>query len=180
MILAADRVLRFSLLSMLAAAAAGAQPEKADPKNDPRVGLKPGFSDAGEAIRNMELVVLVPKPEGFFDPKQPGGEAIPPERDPKEEEKEDKEKKDRKEMSPVEEAKRSSFLNFANSDLAFAGDRLYVLTQNGDTHVFAASPKYELLATNRLGEGTNASHAVADGELYIRTAKTLWCISEKK
>ncbi len=61
-----------------------------------------------------------------------------------------------------------------------AGDRLYVANQNGDTLVFRASPKYELLATNRLGEHTNASIAVADGELFIRTYKHLWCISAKK
>ena len=61
-----------------------------------------------------------------------------------------------------------------------SGDRLYVLTQNGDTQVFAASPKFELLATNKLGEGANASIAVSNGELFIRTFKTLWCIKEAK
>jgi hypothetical protein len=61
-----------------------------------------------------------------------------------------------------------------------AGDRLYVTNQAGDTLVFRASPKYELLATNRLGERTNASIAVSDGELFIRTFKHLWCISAKK
>jgi hypothetical protein len=63
-----------------------------------------------------------------------------------------------------------------------ADGRLYAVTQQGDTHVFAAGPQYELLATNRLGEGesTNASLAVSDGELFIRTARHLWCIREKK
>ncbi len=46
---------------------------------DPRVGLKPGLRDAGQAARNMELVASLPKPEGFFDPKAPAGEATPPE-----------------------------------------------------------------------------------------------------
>lgn len=66
------------------------------------------------------------------------------------------------------------------SSMVLSGERLYVLCQNGDTHVFAASPKYELLATNRLGEGANASVAVSNGELFIRTFKNLWCISDKK
>jgi outer membrane protein assembly factor BamB len=66
------------------------------------------------------------------------------------------------------------------SSMVVSGDRIYVLTQNGDTHVFAASPKYELLATNRLGDNTYASIAVSNGELFIRTNKSLWCISEKK
>jgi len=48
--------------------------------NDPRVGLKGGFRDAGHAARNMELVANLPKPEGFFDPKQPAGPPVPPER----------------------------------------------------------------------------------------------------
>lgn len=48
------------------------------------------------------------------------------------------------------------------------------------TLVFAASPKYELLATNRLGDGTYASIAPSNSELFIRTSKSLWCISDKK
>ena len=37
-------------------------------KPDPRVGLKPGFDDAGTAAKNIELVSHMPKPEGFSDP----------------------------------------------------------------------------------------------------------------
>ncbi len=66
------------------------------------------------------------------------------------------------------------------SSMVHADGRLYVLTHSGDTHVFAASPKYELLATNSLGEHTNASIAVSSGQLFIRTDKNLWCIAEKK
>ena len=40
---------------------------------DPRVGLMPGFRNAGEAARNMQLVATLPKPDGFFDPKAPAG-----------------------------------------------------------------------------------------------------------
>jgi hypothetical protein len=49
------------------------------PANDPRVGLKPGLKDAGVAARHMELVSSMPKPEGFFDPKNPAGLPTPPE-----------------------------------------------------------------------------------------------------
>jgi hypothetical protein len=48
--------------------------------NDPRVGLKAGLHDAGVAVRNLELVAHLPKPPGFFDPKAPAGNPIPPER----------------------------------------------------------------------------------------------------
>jgi outer membrane protein assembly factor BamB len=64
------------------------------------------------------------------------------------------------------------------SSMVYADGRLYVLTHNGDTNVFAASPKYELLATNTLGEHTNASVAISNGQLFIRTDKHLWCIGE--
>ena len=38
---------------------------------DPRVGLKAGFRDAAEAVRNMERVASLSKPEGFFNPSLP-------------------------------------------------------------------------------------------------------------
>jgi hypothetical protein len=40
--------------------------------DDPRVGLRAGWMDAGEAIRNMELVAQRPRPEGFVNPANPG------------------------------------------------------------------------------------------------------------
>ena len=53
---------------------------------DPRVGLKPGFRNAGEASRHMERVASLPKPEGFFDPKAPAGPPTAPERNANERE----------------------------------------------------------------------------------------------
>jgi len=61
-----------------------------------------------------------------------------------------------------------------------ADGRVYITDQNGSTLVFAAGPKYQHLATNRLGEQTNATIAVSGGDLFIRTHKHLWCIGEKK
>ncbi len=40
--------------------------------DDPRVGLAPGWGDAGEAIRNLELLASLPRPEGFYNPETPG------------------------------------------------------------------------------------------------------------
>jgi outer membrane protein assembly factor BamB len=65
------------------------------------------------------------------------------------------------------------------SSMVAADGRLYIVNRNGDTLVLAASPKYEQLAFNRLGEHTDASIAVANGELFIRTHKHLWCIGSK-
>jgi len=50
---------------LVAAASAHAQP-------DPRVGLSPGWSDAGQAIRNLELVSHRDKPQGFSNPQNGG------------------------------------------------------------------------------------------------------------
>jgi len=56
------------------------------------------------------------------------------------------------------------------------GDRVYVTNQSGDTHVIRASPTFELLTTNSVGEYSNSTLAVSDGALYLRTHKSLWCI----
>ena len=58
-----------------------------------------------------------------------------------------------------------------------SGDRIYALSQAGDTVIFAANPeKLQILAQNDLGEQTNASPAPAQGDLLIRTHESLWCI----
>jgi outer membrane protein assembly factor BamB len=65
------------------------------------------------------------------------------------------------------------------ASLVRAGDRLYVTDQRGETLVLAAGTEFEVLARNRLDEPVNASIAVSDGELFIRTFKHLWCIGKK-
>ncbi len=65
------------------------------------------------------------------------------------------------------------------SSIVHAGGRLYVVSQTGETVVFAPKPEFELIARNPLNETTRASIAVSDGELFIRTYKHLWCIAKK-
>ena len=55
-------------VSMLALA----QAMSAQIPSDPRVGLRAGWLDAGEAIHNMKVISRTERPEGFFDPKNPG------------------------------------------------------------------------------------------------------------
>jgi len=63
------------------------------------------------------------------------------------------------------------------SSMVLAGDRLYVPNQGSDTFVLRASPKFEVLAVNSVSDGmTNASLAVSDGRIFIRTHAHLWCI----
>ena len=65
------------------------------------------------------------------------------------------------------------------SSLVLCGDTIYHLNQAGDTFVFRASPDYQLLSTNSLQEQSNSSIAVSDGDIFIRTHKSLWCIGYK-
>lgn len=65
------------------------------------------------------------------------------------------------------------------SSVVLAGDKIYALNRSGDGFVLRASTKFEVLATNTVGEPLNASPVLSDGEIFIRTWKGLWCISEK-
>ena len=109
--------------AVLAAGGGGSAQERATKpgSNDPRVGLKAGLRDAGQAARHMDLVTSLPKPEGFFDPKSPAGEPTPAERGflPSPEG-----APPRRDDSPRPQVN----LNFGNSDLAFQ-----------DTHVVVGS-----------------------------------------
>ena len=102
---------------------AGRAQERSSSAPDPRVGLKPGLKDAGEAARNMKRIATLFKPEGFFDPKQPGGAPTPPERDP-----------NLPELPPdaPPDPRFANMLSFANSDLAFSGNHLFL----GNFHGF--------------------------------------------
>ncbi len=69
--------------------------------------------------------------------------------------------------------------NSSYSSLLLAGDRLYAPNQNGDVFVLRAAPKFECLATNSIGgEPMNSSLAAANGALFLRTDRRLWCVAE--
>lgn len=61
--------------------------------------------------------------------------------------------------------------------LLAAEGRLYVTDQAGTTYVMAANPeRLEVLAENRLEEPSNSTPAFSDGEIFLRTARALYCI----
>ena len=62
-----------------------------------------------------------------------------------------------------------------------ADGRIYYVGRDGRTFVVAAKPQFELLATNDLGDRSDfdATPAVADGRLFIRSDKALYCIGAK-
>ena len=135
MIRVARWVLGAAALSMGLALAGLAQAPAAngnEPRTDPRVGLKAGLRDAGQAAWNLELVASLPKPGGFFDPKAPAGAPTPPERKDEEEDEEAEDQKLPAAEAARRRANRSAQLAFANSDLAFKGEHLFV----GNFHGF--------------------------------------------
>lgn len=65
-----------------------------------------------------------------------------------------------------------------SASLVAGGGNIYAVNERGDVYVFRASHRFELIATNRLQEACLATPAIAHGELYLRTARHLYCISE--
>jgi outer membrane protein assembly factor BamB len=57
-----------------------------------------------------------------------------------------------------------------------ADGKLYVINNDGTVIVLAASDKYELLASNPLGEKTQATPAISGGKLFLRTFTQLFCV----
>lgn len=64
------------------------------------------------------------------------------------------------------------------SSVMIADGLCYTITQGGDCFVFRASPEFELVSTNSLGESSNSSVAASNGKLFIRTHQHLWCIGK--
>ena len=137
-----------SCASVLVAALVLTAGPSAQEKADPRVGLKPGLKDAGQAARNLELVSTLPKPPGFYDPKTPAGEPTEPETEEKPDAKPEGKSEAKPEAKteaktdakpeaktdaakPATPASRGSGLNFANSDIAFSGHHLFIGNFNG-------------------------------------------------
>ncbi len=69
------RALR-AMLGALFAAALVTTVAAAESAPDPRVGLTPGFDNAGVAANGLELLANRPKPAGFFDSANPGSFAF--------------------------------------------------------------------------------------------------------
>lgn len=71
--------------------------------------------------------------------------------------------------------------NSSWSSPVLVGERLYVPNQNADVFVLETGPKFTCLATNSVGgEPMNASLAISDGAIFLRTHKQLWCIGENR
>lgn len=110
---------------------------------DRRATLSPGFRDAGQAASNMQLILNLPKPTGFFDPANPGN--LPPPPPP------------RTAGAPAAGPggggfsggfPRGPLLSFANTDLAFSGDLMAVGNYHGfNLYRLAASQPPQLIGS---------------------------------
>ena len=67
-----------------------------------------------------------------------------------------------------------------SSSPVLADGKIYITSEDGVTTVMAAGPKFEVLAENNMDDYTLSSIAVSDGQLFLRTAKALWAIGERR
>jgi outer membrane protein assembly factor BamB len=65
-----------------------------------------------------------------------------------------------------------------SASLVTAEGRVYFLDDNGMTKVIEPGPKLNVVAENSLGEPCYASPAISQGQLFIRTDKSLVCIGK--
>lgn len=65
------------------------------------------------------------------------------------------------------------------SPVATADGRIY-LAGAGKSYVVKAGPAFEVLAVNDLGDGGHASPAIADGKIFLKGRKWLYCIAKKE
>jgi outer membrane protein assembly factor BamB len=65
--------------------------------------------------------------------------------------------------------------SFTASPVAFDG-KILLTSEDGDTFVVKAGPQHAILATNSVGEPVYASPAIADGNIFIRGERNLYCI----
>src|SRR5580704_10838483 len=133
--------------------------------DDPRIGLKAGVFDAGEAAFGLEKLASLPKPPGFapasgtFEAPTigPPNEAPPKEGDPK----------PAKPPGPP----RAQY-GSANSDLAFSGNHLFVGNYNGINFYDIDNPGKVKLRTSLVCPGGQGDVSVY-GHLLFMSAEAV-------
>ncbi len=137
------------LVVSLAAGLAGAQQQGTPASRpDPRVGLAPGFRDADVAARNIELLVNLPKPDGFFDPEAPAGRPRPQEPPAEQPEADPTEPPAREPAAETPPPQPGGGLSYTNTDLAFRREHLFLGNYHGFNVYNIEDPaRAELLAS---------------------------------
>jgi hypothetical protein len=176
---AASRIVTFVAV-LFCVAIAGAQEKPAAPaSSDPRVGLKGGLKDAAVASRNMELVTSLPKPPGFFDPAAPAGAATEPETPPATTPAGGTEKPAAQPPPAGDEsaqrgnaARRASSLNFANSDLAFKRNQLFIGNFSGFNIYDISNPEKTKLIASIVCPGGQGDLSIRGNLLIMSVEQT--------
>ena len=148
-------------VALVCGGVAQAQQAAPNPK-DPRIGLKPGHTDAGVAAKHMELVSNLPKPPGFFDPKAPAGSVSPPERPagaPPEE-------------PPAPNAPPPVGSGFTNSDLAFKGMHAVVGNYHGFNTYDIENAKRPKLVASIVCPGGQGDVSIYGNLLFMSVEQT--------
>jgi hypothetical protein len=140
-------------------------------KPDPRVGLKPGLHDAGEAAWNMERLAGMSKPEGFFDPKAPAGNPAPPERDPNAPPDPNSPPSDPDAPPPFDPVAANK-LSFTNSDLAFQGTHAFVGNYHGFNTYDVERPGRPKLLASIVCPGGQGDISVHGNLLFMSVEQT--------
>ena len=160
---------------------------------DPRVNLKAGFNDAGQASLNMQLVAAMPKPDGFFDPANPSGlpmvhedepdTTLAPDTDtPAADDEEDVantaavsnavETPVADDEEDEDSEPRPSLLNFANTDLTFAGDVLIAGNYHGFNTYDIRNPRAPELLSSVVCPGGQGDVSVIGNLLILSVEQT--------
>ncbi len=132
-------------LPVLAVAQAGGAAAPSNPRagsDDPRVGLKAGLYDAGEAQAGLERLVSLPKPPSFNPPPTPPASA-------------------------EGAAAAPAGLGYANSDMAFEGNRLFVGNYYGVNFYDISSPEKIGLLTSLVCPGGQGDVSVYGHLLFM-------------
>lgn len=139
--------LLFALLAICATSLPAQNSPSETPKvegsttNDPRVGLKAGVNDAGEAIMGMQHVAFFHKPDAF-QPPPPKADATPRER-------------------------MISQLGYANSDMAFQGNHLFQGNFYGISFFDISDPSKPSVITSLVCPGGQGDVSVYKNLLFM-------------
>lgn len=60
-----------------------------------------------------------------------------------------------------------------------AGDTIFAVSKRGNLVAFASADEFKLLGNNDLGEKSDATPAIADGRMYVRTYGHLVCVGKQ-
>lgn len=152
------------LIPEFGAGQAGGTPAPGNPRsssNDPRVGLKAGLFDAGEAAFGMERLVSLPKPPGFAPGSGGATEPFPPPQSP-----------DAAPAGQPAGPPRTVQYGSANSDLAFSGNHLFVGNYNGINFYDIDNPAKTTLKTSLVCPGGQGDVSVY-GHLLFMSAEAM-------